>query len=117
MRDAEAYRRAADEALNQAKHLAGQETMPEWEFLQSMATADELIDHDVEVCGMCYHRHVMAEVARELIAAGQFADATQLWAEEERRRWEESKFFKLWQAETAAGRDPHQAFAERGWEP
>jgi hypothetical protein len=26
-------------------------------------------------------------------------------------------FFKLWQEEEAAGRDPKQAFAERGWEP
>jgi len=31
--------------------------------------------------------------------------------------WENSKFFKLWQEEQKAGRDPHQAFKDRGWEP
>ena len=39
------------------------------------------------------------------------------WAIEVRRRWEESKFFKLWQQEQDAGRDPHRAFEQRGWEP
>jgi len=38
------------------------------------------------------------------------------WAAENKRRWESSKFFKLWQ-EQNAGRDPHQAFKDRGWEP
>jgi hypothetical protein len=28
---------------------------------------------------------------------------------------EQSKFFKLWQEEKQAGRDPHKAFEERGW--
>jgi len=32
-------------------------------------------------------------------------------------RWEKSKFFKLWQMEKKAGRDPHKAFKVRGWEP
>jgi hypothetical protein len=30
---------------------------------------------------------------------------------------EETKFFKLWQEVKKAGRDPHQAFRDRGWEP
>ena len=29
-------------------------------------------------------------------------------------RWEQGKFFKLWQEEVQAGRDPHQAFKDRG---
>jgi hypothetical protein len=31
--------------------------------------------------------------------------------------WEDSKFFKLWQKEQEAGRDPHKALKDRGWEP
>jgi len=39
------------------------------------------------------------------------------WAAENKRRWENGKFFKLWQKEQKAGRDPHKAFKDRGWEP
>jgi hypothetical protein len=39
------------------------------------------------------------------------------WAEEAKRRWEKSKFFKLWEEERRAVRDPHQAFKDRGWGP
>ncbi len=35
------------------------------------------------------------------------------WAAETRRRWEKSKFVKLWVKKQKAGRDPHQAFLER----
>jgi hypothetical protein len=30
---------------------------------------------------------------------------------------EKSKFFKLWEKEKKAGRDPRKAFKDRGWEP
>jgi hypothetical protein len=113
----EEARDAAQRALEEAKHLAGLKTMSDLDFLSSMARGDELNDHDIETCGLCCRQYINAEVAREMIAAGQWENGTQVWAEESWRRWQESKFFKLWQEEQTAGRDPHQAFAERGWEP
>ena len=50
-----------------------------------------------------------------MIDAGEYEDVVSKWAAEARRRWENSKFFKLWQEEKKAGRDPHKAFEERGW--
>jgi hypothetical protein len=52
-----------------------------------------------------------------MIEAGEYEDVVSKWAQESRRRWEQSKFCKLWQEEVKAGRDPHQAFKDRGWEP
>ena len=66
---------------------------------------------------MCNHIILGAQVAREMIEAGEYEEVVSKWATESRRRWENSKFFKLWQKERKAGRDPHQAFQERGWEP
>jgi hypothetical protein len=82
-----------------------------------MARSDELTDHDGDTCGMCHQRILGAEVAREMIEAGEYEDVVSKWADEVQRRWEDSKFFKLWQEEEAAGRDPRQAFKDRGWEP
>jgi len=67
-------------------------------------------------------RHVFkiilgAELARDMLEAGEYEDIVSKWAEESERRWRRSKFFKLWQEEEAAGRDPKKAFEERGWEP
>ena len=66
---------------------------------------------------MCRNIILGAEVAREMIEASEYEDMVSKWAAETRRRWEESKFFKLWQKEQKAGRDPHKAFKDRGWEP
>jgi hypothetical protein len=44
----------------------------------------------------------------------EYEDVVSKWAEEARRRWEDSKFFKLWQDEQKAGRDPRKAFQDRG---
>lgn len=52
-----------------------------------------------------------------MIDVGEYEDVVSKWAEESQRRWRGSKFFKLWQAERAAGCDPHKAFEEWGWEP
>ena len=82
-----------------------------------MARSDELADHDGETCGQCCHLILGAEVAREMIEAGECGDVVSKWAAETQRRWQASKFFKLWQEETEAGRDPRKAFQERGWEP
>ena len=52
-----------------------------------------------------------------MIEVGEYEDVVSKWAAETQRRWEASKFFKLWQEEKEAGRDPRKAFEERGWEP
>src|ERR1700688_5005276 len=116
-RKPEDSREAADDSLELAKVLAGQGEISDQVFLERMARSDELVDHDGETCGMCHNMILGAEVAREMIEAGEYEDVVSKWATEARRRWEESKFFKLWQKERQAGRDPHQAFQDRGWEP
>jgi hypothetical protein len=113
----EDYRAAADDSLELAKVLAGQGGISDQGFLERMARSDDLVDHDGETCGMCHNMILGAQVAREMIEAGEYEDVVSKWAAETRRRWEDSKFFKLWQAEQQAGRDPHQAFKDRGWEP
>jgi hypothetical protein len=110
-------RKAAEDSLELAKVLAGQGAMSDQDFLERMARSDDLVDHDGETCGMCHNIMLGAQVAREMIEAGEYEDVVARWADEARRRWEESKFFKLWQEEQKAGRDPHQAFKDRGWEP
>ena len=87
------------------------------DYLRRMAKRDLLEEgHDIETCGMCYHAFLWSEVAREMVEKGDFEDGICRWSEETKRRWEQTKFFKLWQEEAAAGRDPYKAFEERGWE-
>jgi hypothetical protein len=116
-RTPEDYRKAAEDSLELAHVLAGQGKISDQDFLERMARSDAVVDHDGETCGMCYNIILGAQVAREMLEAGEYEDVVNKWAEEARRRWEQSKFFKLWQEETKAGRDPHKAFRERGWEP
>ncbi len=116
-RKSEDYKKAAEESLELAKVLAGQGGISDQDFLEHMARSDELVDHDRESCGMCHNIILGAEVAREMIEAGEYEEVVSKWADETKRRWESSKFFKLWQEEKQAGRDPHKAFADRGWEP
>lgn len=83
------------------------------DLLMSLAEANDH-DHDIEKCGMCYHRWIMQQCASELL---QFEYATiSSWSGEVDKRWRDSKYYKLWQTEADAGRDPKIAFAERGWE-
>src|SRR5262245_36832809 len=110
------YREAAEDSLELARVLAGQGKISDQDFLERMARSDRLVDHDGETCGMCCNMIIGAQVAREMLEAGEYEDVVGKWAEESRRRWEESKFFKLYQEEKSAGRDPHKAFEERGWE-
>jgi hypothetical protein len=112
----EDYQEAAENSLELAKVLAGQGGIGDQDFLERMARSDDLVDHDGETCGMCHNMILGAQVAREMIEAGEYEDVVSKWAAESRRRWEQSKFFKLWQEERQAGRDPHQAFTDRGWE-
>jgi hypothetical protein len=113
----EDYRKSAEDNLELAKVLAGEGNLNDQEFLERMARSDSAVDHDGETCGMCYQIILGAQLAREMIEAGEYEDVVSKWAQESRRRWENGKFFKLWQEETKAGRDPHKAFEERGWEP
>ena len=116
-RTAEDYRNAAEDALEAAEVLAGGGGIGHQGFLDRMARSDELADHDGETCGQCCHLILGAEVAREMIEAGEYEDVVSRWAAETQRRWQATKFFKLWQEETGAGRNPRKAFEERGWEP
>jgi hypothetical protein len=116
-RKPEDYRKAAENSLELAKVLAGHGAISDQDFLQRMARSDDLVDHDGETCGMCHNIILGAQVAREMIEAGEYEDVVSKWAAETKRRWEKSKFFKLWDKEKKAGRDPRKAFKERGWEP
>jgi hypothetical protein len=116
-RKPEDYREAAEDSLELAKVLAGQGQISDQAFLERMARSDDLVDHDGKTCGMCHNIILGAQIAREMLEASEYADVVNKWAEEARRRWEASKFFQLWQEEVKNGRDPHQAFKDRGWEP
>jgi hypothetical protein len=116
-RKPEDYLEAADNALELAKALAGQGGVSDQDFLERMARSDELVDHDGTTCGQCHYQILGAEVGREMIEAGEYEDVVRKWAAEHRRRWEKSKFVKLWKKEQKAGRDPRRAFQDREWEP
>ena len=116
-RTAEDYMNAADNSLELAKVLAGQGAIGDQDFLERMARSDDLVDHDGETCGMCHNMILGAQVAREMIEAGEYEDVVSKWVAEAKRRWEKSRFFKLWEKEKKAGRDPRKAFKDRGWEP
>src|SRR5260370_28659359 len=115
-RKPEDYMEAAGDSLELAKVLAGQGGISDQDFLERMARSDDLVDHDGETCGMCHNMILGAQVAREMIEAGDYEDVVSKWAAEAKRRWEDSKFFKLWQEVQKAGRDPHKAFEDRGTE-
>lgn len=111
------YMHQAEEAMELAEVLAGMGKISDQDFLEKMARSDAMAEHDGQTCGMCCKMILGAQLAREMIEAGEYEDVVSKWAEESERRWHETKFFKLWQEEEAAGRDPHKAFEERGWEP
>jgi hypothetical protein len=113
--NAEDHRELAREALEQARTLAGIGTMSDREFLESVARCDALVEHE-DNCGHCAMQIIQAQTARDLLAEGEVLDGIARWVAESRRRWEASKYFLLYQAEKAAGRDPQKAFEERGWE-
>jgi hypothetical protein len=116
-RTAEDYMEAADNAMELAKAMAGKGGISDQDFLERMARSDEMAEHDGETCGQCAYSILGADIAREMLEAGEFEDVVSKWEAEHKRRWEEGKFFKLWEEEKKAGRDPRQAFKERGWEP
>jgi hypothetical protein len=116
-RKPEDYMEAADNALELAKRPRWARRISDQGFLERMARSDELVDHDGTTCGQCHYTILGAQVAREMIEASEYEDVVSKWAAEHKRRWEKSKFFKLWEKEKKAGRDPRKAFNEQGWEP
>lgn len=111
-----AEQRAADQ-----RAIVSERKLTDAQFLETMSRTDSLLDHDPDgsccVCGMCHHQFLMAQVAREMIAAGETEDVIKKWSEESERRWRSSKFVQLWDEAVAEGKDPHTVFEERGWEP
>lgn len=92
--------------------------MAEESFLEVMARTDSLVEEDtLETSGMSFQQRIMADVAREMLASGEkFTDPIGEWSLRSTARWQEGKFFKLYQEELTAGREPNKAFEERGWE-
>jgi len=76
------------------------------------------LDCDPEICGVCAFRKVQGEVAAEILREVEVGEPDfDEWTERSSKRWDESKFVKLWRDEQAAGRDPAEAFKARGWTP
>lgn len=85
------------------------------ECLESLAREPEFICGTPETCGLCCTLRIHTDIARELLAMEHYDLET--WGNEVERRWKDSKFYRLYQEELSAGRDPEAAFAARGWSP
>jgi hypothetical protein len=68
-----------------------------------MARNGNLLDHDAETCAQCQFTIVGAQVAREMLEAGENQDVASIWAAETWRRWQSSKFFTLVGVKTQNG--------------
>ena len=90
-RKSEDYRKAAEDSLELAKVLAGQGNLSDQDFLERMAESDSLVDHDAEICGMCCSIILGAQVAREMLEAGEYEDVVSKWTAEHKRCWEKSR--------------------------
>ena len=91
------------------------------DFLESMIFCGSVVDHQDD-CGHCGRQLTDAAAAREILdeyGDGEIPmqEAVTRWADRADQMWHESKYYKLWKEEEAAGRDPKKAFEERGWEP
>ena len=93
------------------------------DFLKSRAQ-DNMYFGDPEIDGVSYHQSLMHEVAKEFLEIHkdrltQNEDDKDLlgeWCDEVCRRWQQGKFYKLWQEISSKGQDPLKAFEEKGWE-
>ena len=103
-RKPEDYMEAADNALELAKVLAGQGGVSDQDFLETMARSDELADHDGTTCGQCHYQILGAEVAREMIEAGEYEDVVSKWAAEHKRCWDSTSIRCTPRCSTACGR-------------
>lgn len=84
-------------------------------FLERMSKTDELIE-DNGVCGIDHNIFLMGQIAREMLENKEFEDSINKWSKSLETRWQESKYFKLYEECVAAGIDPNKAFEEKGWE-
>jgi hypothetical protein len=87
-RKPEDYREAADDSLELANVLAGQGAISDQGLLERMARSDDFEDHYGQTCGMCYNLILGAQVAREMIEAGEYEDVVSKWAAETKRQLE-----------------------------
>lgn len=88
------------------------------ESLEHFTKLDKYLDHSIEECGRCFYNYTMAQVAKEMVEKGDTEEGSfKRWSEELHKRWEVSKFYKLWVDEGEAGRDPEIEFGKRGWIP
>jgi hypothetical protein len=58
----------------------------------------------------------MAEAARKLIKDGVTKDAVEKWERLTSVSWKSSKYFRLYQEAVELGKDPYDAFKEKGWQ-
>jgi hypothetical protein len=110
-------RDAARESLFLAEVLVGKKQIGDQEFLERMAATESQILGDPERDGLSCRMLIDAQVAREMLEAGEYEDVRNKWVMESLRRWRNSKFFKLWQKRQKSGQDPEKGFEERGWSP
>ena len=71
-RKSEDYMEAAENALELAKVLAGQGQIGDQDFLERTSRSDDLVEHDGEMCCMCHSMILGAQIAREMIEAGEY---------------------------------------------
>ena len=65
-------RDAAEDSLELARVLAGEGALSDQDFLERMARSDALVDDDGETCGMSCNIILGAQVAREMLEAGEY---------------------------------------------
>jgi hypothetical protein len=84
------------------------------EMLSALAITDVMIPGDPEIDGMSHHALIWAQVARDMLLSDEphtdLSETCRLHAEESQKRWQQSKFFKVFQEEGYAG------ITKRGWE-
>ncbi len=88
-------------------------------FLKAI-TADHELDHE-DNCGLCEYRRIMIQVANELLVSDRFkrraSGVITVFHNEVAARWQKTKYYELWKKSIETGRDPREAFKEKGWEP
>lgn len=73
-------------------------------------------EHNISICGLCYHRKIMSDIAKKLLKDGTTKNAIKDWDKEVRDKWQQSKYYKLYQKALKNGLDPNVEFAKKGWE-
>ena len=99
------YRQAAEDNLLLAKALVGQVQISDQEILDAWPAATTAWTMTARRAASATRSFSGARIARDLIAAGEWENVMGKWSAENERLWRESKFFRLYQEEVAAGRD------------